>query len=62
MRRPDGIGGNDIYPQCAAFSMVVTLSVPETTVPETTQDGKTLTMTIQPASGGNPNVLVFERE
>ena len=25
-------------------------------------DGKTLTMTIQPASGGKPNVLVFERE
>jgi hypothetical protein len=26
MRRPDGIGGHDIYPQCTAFSMVVTLS------------------------------------
>jgi hypothetical protein len=25
-------------------------------------DGKTLTMTIQPATGGKPNVLVFERE
>jgi hypothetical protein len=25
-------------------------------------DGKTLTMTIQPASGRRPNVLVFERE
>jgi hypothetical protein len=25
-------------------------------------DGKTLTMTIQPASGRKPNVLVFERE
>jgi hypothetical protein len=25
-------------------------------------DGKTLTMTIQPATGHNPNVLVFERE
>jgi hypothetical protein len=25
-------------------------------------DGKTLTMTIQPATGRNPNVLVFERE
>ena len=26
------------------------------------RDGSTLTMTIQPASGGKPNVLVFERE
>jgi hypothetical protein len=25
-------------------------------------DGKTLTMTIQPANGRKPNVLVFERE
>jgi hypothetical protein len=25
-------------------------------------DGKTMTMTIQPASGRRPNVLVFERE
>lgn len=29
---------------------------------ELSPDGKTLTMTIQPASGRKPNVLVFERE
>ncbi len=29
---------------------------------ELSADGKTLTMTIQPASGSRPNVLVFERE
>jgi hypothetical protein len=25
-------------------------------------DGNTLTMTVQPASGRTPNILVFERE
>ncbi len=36
--------------------------VADTQLIKLSQDGKTLTMTIQPASGRKPNVLVFERE
>jgi hypothetical protein len=36
--------------------------VADTQLIQLSPDGKTLTMTIQPASGRKPNVLVFERE